>query len=217
MRTILKDSELYKWTGISKDSSNKYPKPKTYGYTINGSKELLLKNLEDHAIYNFLIEGSSHKKLYINYESSGLYELNFFLEDGTNIEILSGTRLSKNDNIHIVSTVFHKPSTHCTQDFRFVVDDEAISSFKGVIVIDKDATDVESYMNNKNLLLSKTAKAYSKPQLNIENNKVACSHGSSTGALDKEQMFYLQSRGITEAKAKDILVDAFVGEVTPDE
>ena len=72
-------------------------------------------------------------------------------------------------------------------------------------------------MNNKNLLLSKRAKAFSKPQLNIENNDVACSHGSSTGALDKEQMFYLQTRGLTKEESKKLLVDAFINEVMPND
>ena len=107
---------------------------------------------------------------------------------------------------------FFQTETYCKQDFRFVVDDKAvIASFKGVIVIDKESTDVESYMNNKNLL-SKTA-YIQQTNLILKIMMLLVLHGSSTGALDKEQMFYLQLRGLTKAKAKDILVDAFVGEV----
>lgn len=211
MRTILKDKELFRWTK-AKDI-----KAKTYGYTVNGSKTLELQNPSGFSIYNFLIDGASHKDIYIKYLHEGLYELNFFLEKGTNINILSGQRLDNEKQLHVVSTVFHKPETYCKQDFRFVVDDKAVSSFKGVIVIDKESKKVESYMNNKNLLLSKKAKAFSKPQLNIENNDVACSHGSSTGALDKEQLFYLQTRGLTKKDATKLLVDAFINEVTPDD
>ena len=209
MRTILKDKELFRWTK-AKDT-----KPKTYGYTVNGSKTVELQNPSGYSIYNFLIDGSSHKDIYVKYLHEGLYELNFFLEKGTNINILSGQKLYDEQQLHVVSTVFHKPETYCKQDFRFVVDNKAVSSFKGVIVIDKESKKVESYMNNKNLLLSKRAKAFSKPQLNIENNDVACSHGSSTGALDKEQMFYLQTRGLPKEDSKKLLVDAFINEVMP--
>tara|TARA_B100001287_G_scaffold268835_1_gene265564 strand:- start:200 stop:841 length:642 start_codon:yes stop_codon:yes gene_type:complete len=211
MRTILNNKELFRWTK-AKDI-----KPKTYGYTINGSKTVELQNPSGYSIYNFLIDGASHKDIYVNYLHEGLYELNFFLEKGTDINIRSGQRLNEEKQLHVVSTVFHKPETSCTQDFRFVVDDKAVSSFKGVIVIDAESKKVESYMNNKNLLLSRTAKAFSKPQLNIENNDVACSHGSSTGALDKEQMFYLQSRGLSKSDAKTLLVNAFINEVTPND
>tara|TARA_B100000123_G_scaffold237500_1_gene189287 strand:+ start:216 stop:854 length:639 start_codon:yes stop_codon:yes gene_type:complete len=211
MRTILKDKELFRWTKAQDI------KPKTYGYTVNGSKTVELQNPSGYSIYNFLIDGTSHKDIYVKYLHEGLYELNFFLEKGTNVNILSGQRLNEEKQLHVVSTVFHKPETYCKQDFRFVVDDKAVSSFKGIIVIDKESKKVESYMNNKNLLLSKRAKAFSKPQLNIENNDVACSHGSSTGALDKEQLFYLQSRGLTKQDATKLLVDAFINEVTPDD
>ena len=211
MRTILKDKELFRWTKAQDI------KPKTYGYTVNGSKTVELQNPSGYSIYNFLIDGTSHKDIYVKYLHEGLYELNFFLEKGTNVNILSGQRLNEDKQLHVVSTVFHKPETYCKQDFRFVVDDKAVSSFKGIIVIDKESKKVESYMNNKNLLLSKRAKAFSKPQLNIENNDVACSHGSSTGALDKEQLFYLQSRGLTKQDATKLLVDAFINEVTPDD
>lgn len=211
MRTILNNTELFKWTK-AKDI-----KPKTYGYTVNGSKTVELQNPSGYSIYNFLIDGNSHKDIYVKYLHEGLYELNFFLEKGTYVNILSGQKLDGEKQLHVVSTVFHKPETYCKQDFRFVNDDKSVSSFKGIIVIDAESKKVESYMNNKNLLLSRTAKAFSKPQLNIENNDVECSHGSSTGALDKEQLFYLQSRGITKSNATKLLVDAFIKEVTPDD
>ena len=74
MRTILKDKELFRWTK-AKDT-----KPKTYGYTVNGSKTVELQNPSGYSIYNFLIDGSSHKDIYVKYLHEGLYELNFFLE-----------------------------------------------------------------------------------------------------------------------------------------
>ena len=86
MRTILKDKELFRWTK-AKDI-----KPKTYGYTVNGSKTMELQNPSGYSIYNFLIDGSSHKDIYVKYLHEGLYELNFFLEKGTNINILSGQK-----------------------------------------------------------------------------------------------------------------------------
>ena len=208
MRTILKEAELFKWTQSSECT------PKSFSYSVNSSKNVELHSPTGFSIYNFLVSGPTTKDIYLEFCENGLYELNFFLDDNTDINLYSGNRVTGTSNLHVVSTVFHKEKSSCNQDFRFVVDDNAVASFKGVIVIDKDAVDVESHMQNKNILLKNTAKVYSKPQLKIDNNQVKCSHGSTTGSLDKDQMFYLQSRGLDKDTSKEILIDAFLKEVS---
>ena len=64
-------------------------------------------------------------------------------------------------------------------------------------------------MTNKNLLLDKTSQAFAKPELDIKNSNVICTHSSTTGALDEEQLFYLRSRGLSYDDSVDILIEAF--------
>ena len=67
--------------------------------------------------------------------------------------------------------------------------------------------------SNRNVLLTKYAKVNSKPQLEIYADDVACSHGSTTGQIDKEALFYLQSRGINRRQAETLLLSAFLADV----
>ena len=80
--------------------------------------------------------------------------------------------------------------------------------------MDPDAQQTNAFQQNNNLLLSDKASVNSKPQLEIFADDVKCSHGSTVGQLSKEAMFYLQSRGIGEQKARALLVNAFAFDVT---
>ena len=75
------------------------------------------------------------------------------------------------------------------------------------------AQKTDSNQSNKNLLLSNSATAHSNPQLEIYADDVKCGHGSTTGALDKESIFYLRARGINEQDANNILIKAFAKEI----
>ncbi len=103
----------------------------------------------------------------------------------------------------------------CTsqQLFKGIVQDEATGIFDGKIFVRKDAQSTNASQTNRNLLLSQKAKVYSKPHLEIYADDVKCTHGSSTGQLDEQALFYMRSRGIDEAKARKILTRAFAGEV----
>jgi Fe-S cluster assembly protein SufD len=79
------------------------------------------------------------------------------------------------------------------------------------VVVQKDAQVINAYQNNGNILLSDDASIYSKPELEIYADDVKCSHGSTTGQLDEDALFYLQARGISKEKARKILVSAFLG------
>ena len=75
-----------------------------------------------------------------------------------------------------------------------------------------DSQKTDAQQTNKNLLLSDSALMNSNPQLEIYADDVKCAHGSTSGQLDQEAVFYLQSRGIKEEKAKLILINGFAGE-----
>lgn len=110
--------------------------------------------------------------------------------------------------------------THSVMDHRFshaeshqlhkvVVNGKAHSIFNGKIFVRRDAQKIDSFQENRNLLLSIDGLVNTKPQLEIFADDVLCSHGATIGQLDPEEVFYLQSRGMTEEKAKEVLTYAF--------
>ncbi|WP_234572906.1 Fe-S cluster assembly protein SufD [Rhodohalobacter sp. 614A] len=110
--------------------------------------------------------------------------------------------------------------THSVMDHRFshaeshqlhkvVVNGKAHSIFNGKIFVRRDAQKIDSFQENRNLLLSLDGLVNAKPQLEIFADDVLCSHGATVGQLDPEEVFYLQSRGMTEEKAKEVLTYAF--------
>ena len=103
----------------------------------------------------------------------------------------------------------------CTTDelFKYVVDDEAMGAFAGLIYVAEGASKTEAYQSNRNLVGSETAKMHSKPQLEIYNDDVKCSHGTAIGQLDKNQLFYMMTRGISEDQARLMLKQAFMSDV----
>jgi Fe-S cluster assembly protein SufD len=97
--------------------------------------------------------------------------------------------------------------------FKGALRDEARSVYAGLIRIEPNATHSDAYQANRNLLLSKTAKAHSIPMLEILNNEVRCTHGATVAPVDPEHVFYLESRGIPAPTAERMIVHGFFGEV----
>jgi len=93
---------------------------------------------------------------------------------------------------------------------KAVLDDQAKITCNGMIRVAKDAHKTDAYLLNKNILLSKKARAVSIPQLEIEANDVKCKHGAAVSRLDDEQMFYMKSRGIGDALTRSLLIEAFL-------
>ena len=112
------------------------------------------------------------------------------------------------------TTVDHKVA-HCYSKelYKGVIDDRATNVFNGKVFVRKDAQKINAFQSNANILLSDTGTVNSKPELEIYADDVKCSHGSTTGQLDDEAVFYLRSRGLSEKAAKELLVKAFLGEV----
>jgi Fe-S cluster assembly protein SufD len=105
------------------------------------------------------------------------------------------------------------PNTHCSEQFKYVLDDEAVGVFSGRIVVAKGAQKTEAYQSNRNLLGSRSCRMYSEPQLEIYADDVKCSHGMTTGQLDENALFYLCSRGIPKDEAVLLLKFAFTNDV----
>lgn len=128
---------------------------------------------------------------------------------------LDGLYIGK-QNAHIdnVTEVIHNaPHTKSAQLYKGILGDESRAVFNGKITIVKNAQQVEALQLNKNLLLSENAEVDTRPQLQIDADDVRCSHGATIGQLDEDELFYLQSRGISRADAEHMLANAFVGDV----
>lgn len=91
--------------------------------------------------------------------------------------------------------------------------DESRTIFSGLIKVAKDAQQTDAYQTNRNLLLDNTAQANSLPGLEIEANDVKCSHGATTGQLDRDELFYFLQRGIPKTVAQQLMVFGFFEEV----
>lgn len=97
--------------------------------------------------------------------------------------------------------------------FKTALDGEAKSVFQGKIVVQPGAQKTDGKMMANALLLSESAEANAKPELEIFADDVVCGHGATVGALDEELLFYLLARGIPKPEAEALLVEAFIGEV----
>lgn len=104
---------------------------------------------------------------------------------------------------------------NCTSDefYKTVLDNQSRSVFRGRIIVAQDAQQTNADQQNNNLLLSDSAEADTKPQLEIYADDVKCSHGATVGQLDPKSIFYLNSRGIDKESARALLTFAFANEV----
>jgi Fe-S cluster assembly protein SufD len=96
---------------------------------------------------------------------------------------------------------------------RGIAKNKADVKVTGTIIIAKKAQGVDDFLEMKLLLLDDQSRAWAEPQLEIEANDVKASHAATVGQVDEEQLFYLQSRGISPKAAEAMLVNGFLGEV----
>ena len=99
------------------------------------------------------------------------------------------------------------------QVFKGILDDNSRGVFDGRIFVNEGAQKTDAVQTNRNLLLSDDAVAYAKPQLEIYADDVKCTHAATTGQIDVDQLFYLQTRGFDKKTAQAILTYAFAGEL----
>ena len=104
------------------------------------------------------------------------------------------------------------PACESRELFKLVLNDEARGVFQGKIVVAQDAQKTDGKQMSQALLLSETAEFDSKPELEIYADDVVCGHGATSGQIDEELLFYLRARGLPEAQARALLIQAFVGE-----
>jgi Fe-S cluster assembly protein SufD len=113
------------------------------------------------------------------------------------------------------STLMDHAKPHCNSNelYKSILDEKAKGVFNGKVWVRQVAQKTNAFQSNKTLLLTDEASMNSKPQLEIFADDVKCSHGATIGQLDEEALFYLRSRGISEAKANSMLRFAFAADV----
>ncbi len=128
---------------------------------------------------------------------------------------LNGLYVTDNkEHIDNHTVVDHKvPNCNSNELYKGIMNGSSTGIFNGKIYVRQDAQVTNAFQSNKNILLSDNATINTKPQLEIWADDVKCSHGCTTGKLDKEQLFYLRARGIGEHSAKLMLLDAYANEV----
>jgi len=114
---------------------------------------------------------------------------------------------------HYVEVVHQHQQTYSHQIFKGILRDQSHGVFTGKVLITKDAKHSVSTQLNKNIILGDAALMTSRPQLMIDTDDVKCTHGATTGQLDPEQLFYLNTRGIEKDQAKKMLYHAFAREI----
>ncbi len=105
------------------------------------------------------------------------------------------------------------PNCNSRELFKGILDDSARGTFNGHVLVEDGAVKTEAYQSNKNILLTDKAHITTQPFLEIYNDDVKCSHGSTVGQLDEQALFYIRSRGISERTAMTMLSYAFCDEV----
>lgn len=117
-------------------------------------------------------------------------------------------------HLEICSTTHHvAPNTTADILFKGTANDRSKTIFQGMIRIEKSAQQTESFMANHNMILSEKAHAESIPRLEILADEVKASHGATVGQVDKDRLFYLQTRGLDKAFAEQLLVEGFYEDI----
>ena len=122
--------------------------------------------------------------------------------------------LKEEQHVANYTTIDHQVANcESFETYKGVAADKASAVFNGKVFVRKDAQKTNAYQSNANVLLSENASINSKPELEIYADDVKCSHGSTTGQLDENALFYLRARGLSEAAAKNLLLQAFMEDV----
>ena len=149
---------------------------------------------------------------YILIKFDNKYSIVFHLGMSGRLKILNNLgKRQKHD--HFITINHLKEKCTSNQLFKYILSDAALGIFNGKVIVKKDAQQTNANQTTRNLLLNDKAAAHSNPQLEIYADDVKCSHGSTTGQLDNNAIFYMRSRGIDFKSAQLLLINGFAKEI----
>ena len=168
----------------------------------NPKKSLTVKNEEEKQFIVFLDQTTNYQ-----------IDVNLVGEN-SQAEIL-GIVIGNKQDVISLSSVQHHCQKHTISNLliRSLLFDQASFSFSGLIRIEKEGNLSDAYQKNESLLLSPKAKSEAKPYLEILARDVRCTHGATLGTVNKDEIFYLTTRGLTEHKATKLIVEGFFQEM----
>ncbi len=135
-------------------------------------------------------------------------------EEGAECDLNGLYYTTDQDHVDNHVLVEHKvPHCQSNQFFKGLLDGKSTGVFNGKVYVHPYAQKTNAYQSDKNILLSDKATINAKPELEIYADDVTCSHGATSGQLDKNQVFYLMARGLEKERAKALLTEAFALEV----
>lgn len=201
-------------------------------YLTNGVTEVSIA--DEAKVKHYRVQRESHNAFHIGTTGTDIGRGSVY--DATNINL--GAKLSRHDiefrfnekggeafvdGLYLLggdqhhdthSVIDHRlPNCISHQTYKGIVDGKAHAVFNGKIFVRENASGTDGYQSNKNLLLSNDARVDTKPQLEIFNDDVKCAHGATVGQLGEEELFYLLSRGLNEALARNLLTYGFAEEI----
>ncbi|MEO1005997.1 MAG: Fe-S cluster assembly protein SufD [Cyanobacteria bacterium J06638_38] len=130
----------------------------------------------------------------------------------TNLNGLTVATGAQTSDTHSI-VALTKPHGSTEQLHKCIVSDRAHTVFNGKVYVPKEAQLTDATQLNRNLMLSPQARVDTKPELQITADNVKCAHGATVSQLEAEEIFYLRSRGLSEADANQLLIDAFAAEI----
>ena len=141
---------------------------------------------------------------------SKLNQISVLEGTGSHVEMLGLTFTHARQHID-THTYQEHVDHHTTSDllYRTVLKDRSRTVWSGMIYVHPEGQDTDAYQKNDNLILHERARADTLPGLEIKANEVRCTHGATAGPIDKEQVFYLMSRGLSYDQAERMIVDGF--------
>ena len=144
---------------------------------------------------------------------SGEFDFNI-KASGVNLDILGLFVGKKSDNFELKNNQDHiAPGSTSNLLIKGVFDEHSKFIYQGLIKIEKSGQKSHAYQKNKNLILSPDVYVDSRPFLEILANDVFCTHGSTTGKINEESLFYLKSRGLNQKIAEKLYVSGFIQEI----
>lgn len=134
--------------------------------------------------------------------------------EGAEINLSGMAIADKNQHVDNHTSIDHAvPNCSSNELFKYVLDDQSVGAFAGLVLVRPGAQHTSAQQTNRNLCATRDARMYTQPQLEIYADDVKCSHGATVGQLNENALFYMRARGIAEKEARLLLMFAFVNEV----
>ena len=190
---------------------NKNSNLKNYIFDLNKNQNLRY-SFTNIDIYE---NSNSENFIYSSGSKFSKYEINSNLKEKYSSAFINGIiNLDKNNHHEIKTNINHlAENTKSYQLIKSVLNDKSTGVYQGKIFVNDQAQKTDGYQLSKALLLNENTEFNGKPELEIYADDVKCSHGSTSGNLDENSIFYLMSRGLNYDQAKKLLIDGFINDV----